>query len=115
MEVCNKEKWIGNFCVVEGMVSGVSIDTNLLDKEPKPLRYERRDPADKELLLTDEIFEEAVWDSINDTGIWTVEVLYGKIRDTDKHYASLMRKVYKEYLRKTVFDMKIHQDAFWSE
>ena len=73
----------------------------------------KRNPRQHELRLTDEVFEEAM-ETVCDNGILSLEELYARICDTDEYYTELLIKSYKNYLKKVVFNTKIHKDAFWN-
>ena len=74
----------------------------------------KRNPQGMELQLTDAIFEETVNVAL-DNGIFEANQIYEKLRKHDKYYANLLKKVYKNYIKKYVITSSLHQDTFWGD
>ena len=74
----------------------------------------KRNPQGMELQLTDAIFEEVV-NAALDNGIFEANQIYEKLRKHDKYYANLMKKSYKNYVKRCVLESSLHQDAFWGD
>ena len=72
----------------------------------------KRYPVGMELPLTEVLFEHYVR-ALCDEGIMKLEEFYCTICNTDPHYAEIVKKVYKKYIKSVIFKTRIHQDAFW--
>lgn len=75
----------------------------------------KREPKGMELPLTDAIFEETTEVYLDYGGFLAAEEVYNNLKVQDEYYANLMKKVYKQYLKRYVFESSLHQDAFWRD
>ena len=74
----------------------------------------KRNPQGMELPMTDAIFEETAEVFFNN-GIFETNDMYERLRNHDEYYANLMKKVYKNYLKRYVLTSSLHKDAFWGD
>ena len=74
----------------------------------------KREPKGMELPLTDAIFEETVVVFLN-SDIFEVDDMYVTLRAHDKYYANLMKKVFKKYFKKFMYESSLLRDAFFGD
>ena len=74
----------------------------------------KRNPQGMELQLTDAIFEETV-EGFLKNDIFKTDDLYVTLRAHDKYYANLMKKVFKRYFKKFMYESSLLRDAFFGD
>ena len=74
----------------------------------------KREPEGMELPLTDAIFEETV-NAFFENDIFQADDLYVSLRAHDEYYANLMKKVFKKYFKKFMYESSLLRDALWGD